>query len=75
MAELNEILTDQDYIHIAALVNMSIALPDSLFEKFYNHFLNAGEMPYGTAKARTGDPQEWVEDRVYEMYKEEFEYS
>jgi hypothetical protein len=37
-------------------------------EKFYaallDYFILSGEMPYGTAKARTGDPYEWIEDRL-----------
>lgn len=39
-------------------------LPDDAYEDFYGHYLNAGEMPYGIAKARTGDPYQWVNDRV-----------
>lgn len=35
------------------------------YEKLYNYFaFEAYEMPYGVAKARTGDPDEWILDRV-----------
>lgn len=37
--------------------------PD-LYEKLYEHFLNSGEMPYGTAKARTGMPDVWILDHI-----------
>jgi hypothetical protein len=37
-------------------------------EKFYNalfdYFADSGEMPLGTQKARTGDPHEWIHDRL-----------
>ena len=39
-------------------------LPEDAYQDFYEHYLTAGEMPYGTAKARTGDPYQWVNDRV-----------
>jgi len=30
----------------------------------FEYYLSSGEMPYGTAKARTGDPHQWIFDRV-----------
>ena len=42
------------------------ALYDILYERF------AEEMPYGTAKARTGDPCEWIENRLAEMTDKEY---
>ncbi len=33
-----------------------------LYAKLYNHF--ASDMPYGTAKGRSGDPAEWILDRL-----------
>lgn len=35
------------------------------YEYAYEYYLNNGEMPYGTAKARDGDPYEWILDRIY----------
>lgn len=35
-----------------------------MYEEFFDHYLNAGEMPYGVAKARTGDPVQWVAERL-----------
>ena len=40
--------------------DLSTELYDDLFE--YYAFIK-GEMPYGTAKARTGDPFEWITNR------------
>ena len=33
-----------------------------LYEALYEHWLP--EMPYGTAKARDGDPGEWIAERL-----------
>jgi hypothetical protein len=41
------------------------AMSDRLYESLYDYYVLNGEMPYGTAKARDGDPVEWVEDRFY----------
>jgi hypothetical protein len=35
-----------------------------LMTALYEHFTNNGEMPYGTAKARTGDPDQWIFDHI-----------
>ena len=32
------------------------------FGKLYDYFCHSEEMPYGTAKARTGDPVVWILD-------------
>ena len=32
-----------------------------------NYFADSGEMPYGVMKARTGMPDEWIIDRVYDL--------
>lgn len=39
-----------------------VDLTSDVFEKLYAELLN--EMPYGIAKARDGDPQEWIENWV-----------
>ena len=36
-----------------------------LMEDLYNHFQE--DMPYGTQKARTGMPDEWIADKLLEM--------
>lgn len=48
-------------------------ISDELFDKLFNIYLNSGEMPYGTAKARTGDPHQWIADKIVDM--SEFEFS
>lgn len=38
------------------------------YDRLFDYFLRNGEMPYGTAKARTGDPHQWVADRLAQEY-------
>jgi hypothetical protein len=35
-------------------------LCSSAYEKLFEYFCFSGEMPYGIAKARTGDPDLWI---------------
>ena len=42
----------------------------SAYEKLYEYFTaETGEMPYGVAKARTGDPDLWILDRLEELLR------
>lgn len=53
-----------------AEVNMAIMsvhaipseLPDRVYDALFDYF--QAEMPYGTAKARTGDPYQWIDERL-----------
>ena len=38
-----------------------------VYEDLYNYFANSGEMPYGIMKARTGDPDVWIVDRLIDL--------
>jgi len=45
-------------------------LSDELYENLFDYFtMETKEMPYGTAKARTGDPYEWISDKLNETLK------
>jgi hypothetical protein len=35
-------------------------IDDDLYHALYDYYFSNGEMPYGVAKARSGDPMEWV---------------
>ena len=40
----------------------------SVYEKLFAYFhFETGEMPYGTAKARDGDPYNWIADKLYDL--------
>jgi hypothetical protein len=38
-----------------------------VYEKLFNYFLDTGEMPYGVAKARTGEPDTWILDYLHDL--------
>jgi hypothetical protein len=38
-------------------------LDNDLFHALYDYYFD--DMPYGIKKARTGDPDEWIADRLY----------
>jgi len=38
-------------------------LDDDLYNALFDYYLDNGEMPYGVAKAREGDPYQWVSNR------------
>lgn len=38
-----------------------------LYDELLNYYMESGEMPYGVAKARTGMPDEWIAERLYDL--------
>jgi hypothetical protein len=42
-------------------------IADDMYQELYEYFLDSGEMPYGTAKARDGDPYEWIFNKLDEL--------
>ena len=42
-------------------------LTDDQYEKLFNLFQDQNEMPYGTMKARTGDPTVWILNRLEDL--------
>ena len=45
-------------------------LTEDQFEYFFDHYCNSGEMPYSVTKARTGDPYEWIDDKISKEYEQ-----
>ena len=39
-------------------------LSDALYSALYDYYTDNGEMPYGTAKARDGDPYQWIGNQL-----------
>ena len=54
--EVNAFKTDPDF---------DILDHEEFYEALFNMYLDSGEMPYGTAKARTGDPAQWITDQLH----------
>jgi hypothetical protein len=41
--------------------------PPDLFDALMDYYMNNGEMPYEVAKARDGDPYEWLSDKLEQL--------
>lgn len=46
-------------------------LDTDLYHALFDYYSDAGEMPYGVAKARAGDPYEWTSERFYRDLQDE----
>jgi len=44
-------------------------LDDELYEATFEYLINTGNIPYGVAKARTGDPYEFVCNFLLDGYR------
>ena len=53
----NNDVTDADQIEYGSEV----------FEELMDYYISSGDMPYGVMKARTGMPDEWIIDRIFEL--------
>lgn len=60
MMKLNEPQIDE----IRAYLLEGEDLRDDDFDMLYEYFCNNGEMPYDVAKARSGDPYEWITEKL-----------
>lgn len=45
---------------------------EDVYDTLYDYYLDNG-MPYGTAKGRTGDPDDWIEKQVWKDFGEEID--
>ena len=50
--------------HEVAQFEQGADLDDNLYDALYDYYSDKGEIPYGIAKARTGDPYEWISNRL-----------
>ena len=44
-----------------------IVVGEPVYDSLYDYYVDSGEMPYGTMKARDGDPCEWITYRVADL--------
>lgn len=51
---------DRDIAHFKSTGNLT----DRLYTALYDYYLDSGEMPYGVAKAREGDPYDWISSQL-----------
>ena len=59
----------QDFPKEVALFKRSpedfdLADHSKFYEELFDYYSNSGDMPYGTMKARDGDPYEWIQDKL-----------
>jgi len=47
-----------------APLDQNTSLMNNFYEDLYEYCMDSGDMPYGVAKARTGDPYEWMENQL-----------
>jgi len=61
-----EIFNDADRKQIVDIASgeADLDLDTPLYEKLFEYFLSTNEMPYGVAKARTGDPDFWIAEKL-----------
>lgn len=51
---------------VVEIVNDPDMMDADTFEVLFKHYSDNGEMPYGVAKCRTGDPDQWIHARLVE---------
>jgi hypothetical protein len=44
-------------------------MTDTDFQVLFDYYTQNNQMPYGVAKARTGDPYEWIARTVREVFQ------
>lgn len=61
-------ITEEDELDIIKILigELDIDSIDGLHEKLYEYYQD--EMPYGVQKARTGDPYEWIYERLVDDF-------
>lgn len=62
--DLSEVLTEKERDHLRVWLSGSYmdVLDPLVYDKLFDYF--SDEMPYGTQKARDGDPYAWIHDRL-----------
>ena len=70
--QLRQAIGDEAFTQVQEFVNQGadpMALPDELYNVLYDHYQD--EMPYGTQKARDGDPFEWISEKLMSVFGDE----
>ena len=66
--QLRQAIGDDMFAQVKSAAEQGMGITDDMYDALYDYYTESGEMPYGTAKARDGDPMEWIEERVGEMF-------
>ena len=62
--EVKKILIKHDSLHKDI---DELDLGSGLYDDLFGYYFSSGDMPYGVLKARTGMPDEWIMDRLFEL--------
>ena len=65
---LKQHLGNNLYAKLEKAMKLGDEIPDDLYDNLFEYYLD--EMPYGTAKARTGDPMLWIKDKLDSVFPE-----
>ena len=67
---LEKELTSKELREVKSILDDESELEDhmDLHEKLFDYF--SDEMPYGTQKARTGDPFNWIFDKLDSLFSD-----
>ena len=66
--QLRQAIGDDMFAQVRSATEQGAGITDDMYDALYDYYTESGEMPYGTAKARDGDPMEWIEERVGELF-------
>jgi len=65
--EVQKILDQNSESYQAVLAGEDLITFGKLYRELISYYMSNGEMPYGVAKARDGDPEAWIMDRLDSM--------
>ena len=66
--QLRQAIGDDMFAQVKSAAEQGMGITDEMYDVLFDYYTESGEMPYGTAKARDGDPMEWIEERIGEMF-------
>jgi hypothetical protein len=65
--EVQKILDQNSESYQAVMAGEDLITFGKLYRELISYYMSNGEMPYGVAKARDGDPETWIMDRLDSM--------
>ena len=66
-ADIDDILAKHPQEWKQAKADGGIEYGSDLYQDLFDYFADSGEMPYGTMKARDGDPDQWIQNELESM--------
>jgi hypothetical protein len=66
-ADIDAILAKHPEAWTQAKADGGLEYGSDLYQDIFDYFADSGEMPYGTMKARDGDPDQWIQSELEDM--------